>query len=55
MKPFKLVSREYQPQDTLIEITTTGQSVTIGEGHCTIIAGPCAVESCDAYLKLACY
>lgn len=55
MKPFKLVSRDYHPQDTLIQITTKGQTVTIGEGHCTIIAGPCAVENRDDYLELACY
>jgi 3-deoxy-7-phosphoheptulonate synthase len=55
MKPFKLVSREYHPQDTVIEILTSGQSVIIGHGYCTIIAGPCAVEGHDDYLKLACY
>lgn len=55
MKPFKLVSREYHPQDTLIEIPAPGQPVIFGEGHCTIIAGPCAVESHDAYLELACF
>ena len=40
-RPYKLVSREVQPEDTLIQV---GDS-TIGNGHLTIIAGPCAVES----------
>lgn len=55
MKPFKLVSRDYHPQDTLIEVPASGRPIIIGEGHCTIIAGPCAVENHDTYLKLACY
>ncbi|MGA9480184.1 MAG: 3-deoxy-7-phosphoheptulonate synthase, partial [Desulfobacterales bacterium] len=40
-RPYKLVSREFQHEDTLV---TVG-NVTIGNGHFTIIAGPCAVES----------
>ena len=40
-RPYKLVSRETQPEDTII---TVG-GVTIGNGHLTIMAGPCAVES----------
>jgi 3-deoxy-7-phosphoheptulonate synthase len=39
-RPYKLVSRETKPQDTLIQV---GQ-VTIGNGHLTLMAGPCAVE-----------
>jgi 3-deoxy-7-phosphoheptulonate synthase len=40
-RPYKLVSREFQPEDTLIQVG----DVTIGNGHFTIIAGPCAIES----------
>jgi 3-deoxy-7-phosphoheptulonate synthase len=40
-RPYKLVSREIKPEDTLIEVG----NVTIGNGHLTLIAGPCAVES----------
>ena len=39
--PYKLVSRESQPDDTVIQLG----SVAIGNGHLTIIAGPCAIES----------
>ena len=41
-RPYKLVSREMQRQDTVIELA---QGVKIGGGHFVVIAGPCAVES----------
>lgn len=53
MHPFKLVSREYKPEDTIIKIKNGGQSVMVGQGYCTLIAGPCAVESREQYLELA--
>jgi 3-deoxy-7-phosphoheptulonate synthase len=40
-RPYKLVSREFKPEDTLI---TVG-NVTIGNGYLTLIAGPCAIEN----------
>ncbi|MDM8517928.1 3-deoxy-7-phosphoheptulonate synthase [Desulfobacterales bacterium HSG16] len=40
-KPYKLVSREIKPEDTIIKIG----DVSIGNGFLTIMAGPCAVES----------
>ncbi len=40
-RPYKLVSREFNPEDTTIQVG----GVVIGSGHHTIIAGPCAVES----------
>ena len=40
-RPYKLVSRETKPEDTLIQVG----NVTIGNGHLTIMAGPCAIES----------
>lgn len=48
-RPYKLVSREFQAQDTLVHVG----GVTIGQGHLTIIAGPCAVESESQTLKTA--
>jgi 3-deoxy-7-phosphoheptulonate synthase len=41
-RPYKLVSREMQRHDTVIELA---QGVKIGGGHFVVIAGPCAVES----------
>ncbi|MFC1532631.1 3-deoxy-7-phosphoheptulonate synthase [Thermodesulfobacteriota bacterium] len=48
-RPYKLVSREFQPEDTIIRIGDK----TIGEGNLTIIAGPCAVESEEQALTIA--
>ena len=48
-KPYKLVSRETKSEDTLIPV---GETI-IGNGHLTIIAGPCAIESEDQALTIA--
>lgn len=53
MKPFHLASRDYCATDTIITIDSPAGSVYVGEGYCTIIAGPCAVESRTDYLNLA--
>ncbi|NLO20868.1 MAG: 3-deoxy-7-phosphoheptulonate synthase [Syntrophomonadaceae bacterium] len=53
MKPFMLASREYKPKDTIIEINSSAKKVFLGEGYCTLIAGPCAVEGAEEYLDLA--
>lgn len=39
--PYKLVSRTFKPEDTIIEI----KGIKIGGGHIGMIAGPCSVES----------
>ncbi|MGA7270506.1 MAG: 3-deoxy-7-phosphoheptulonate synthase [Acidimicrobiia bacterium] len=49
MKPFKFVSRDFQPEDTVLEVRGT----TIGGGHFTVVAGPCAVESRDQLFRTA--
>ena len=41
LKPFKLVSREFHPQDTVINVG----DIKIGGGNFEFFAGPCAVES----------
>jgi len=48
-KPYKLVSREVKPDDTVIQIG----DVRIGGGKFTVIAGQCAVESLDQCLTIA--
>lgn len=53
MPTYKLASREYFPQDTVIEIPGPNAPVFIGAGYCTIIAGPCAVENRSDYLEMA--
>jgi 3-deoxy-7-phosphoheptulonate synthase len=41
MKPYKLASREFKPQDTVVRVGNAG----IGSSRLVVIAGPCAVES----------
>ena len=53
MKPFRLAARETKNDDTIVQIMGPGQPIMIGEGYCTIIAGPCAVENREDYLGLA--
>lgn len=48
-RPYKLVSREFKPEDTVIQVG----DVCIGSGGLTIIAGPCAVESESQALTIA--
>jgi 3-deoxy-7-phosphoheptulonate synthase len=48
-RPFKLVSREFQPFDTEIRIN----GAIIGNRTLTIIAGPCSVESREQILAIA--
>jgi 3-deoxy-7-phosphoheptulonate synthase len=47
--PFKLASRAFHPQDTLIQV---GDHV-VGGATPTIIAGPCSVESKEQILEIA--
>lgn len=49
LKPFKLVSRDFQPEDTVV--TVNGSS--IGGGAIAIIAGPCSIESEDQVMRTA--
>ncbi|NNC75260.1 MAG: 3-deoxy-7-phosphoheptulonate synthase [Acidimicrobiia bacterium] len=43
LKPYKFVSRDFHPDDTVIDVG----GVPLGGGHFAVIAGPCAVESRD--------
>jgi 3-deoxy-7-phosphoheptulonate synthase len=49
LKPFKLASREFHRNDSVVEVGGEAGSgvrpVRIGGGHLALIAGPCAVES----------
>ena len=48
-RPYKLVSREVHPEDTIVDV----RGISIGNGHLTIIAGPCAIESEAQALTIA--
>jgi len=48
-KPYKLASREFHPQDTIVELN----GVTIGGNEIVVMAGPCAIESEEQVLATA--
>jgi len=48
-RPYKLVSREVKPEDTVVTVS----GIPIGNGHMTIIAGPCAIESEEQAMTIA--
>ncbi len=50
-KPYKLVSRDFHPEDTIVRVSN---QVSIGEeGGFAVIAGPCAVESPEQMTRVA--
>ena len=46
---YKLVSREFKPEDTIIDV----RGVKIGHGYLSVMAGPCAVESMEQLMESA--
>jgi 3-deoxy-7-phosphoheptulonate synthase len=49
LKPYKLVTREFQPEDTVIRVGRT----TIGGGAFAVMAGPCSIESEEQMMAVA--
>jgi 3-deoxy-7-phosphoheptulonate synthase len=49
LRPFKLASREFHPQDTVVPVN----GVKIGGEQLVVIAGPCAIESCEQLMETA--
>jgi len=50
LAPYKLVSREFKPQSSAIEV---GKGVVIGGQKITVMAGPCAVEDEGTLFEIA--
>ena len=48
-RPFKLVSREFRAEDTVIRVL----DAVIGDGGLTVMAGPCSVETRDQLFETA--
>jgi 3-deoxy-7-phosphoheptulonate synthase len=48
-KPYKLASREFHPQDTIVKV----KGVAIGGNEIVVMAGPCAIESEEQLLATA--
>lgn len=49
-KPFKLASREFKRENTVVNID---EKVAVGDKKVVVIAGPCAVESEDSIIEIA--
>ncbi len=47
--PYKIASREYHPDDTLVPLN----GITVGGANLAIIAGPCSVESREQIIETA--
>ena len=53
-KPYKMASREFKPEDSIIEIPNNrGQVIRVGGQRLIAIAGPCAVESREQIDRIA--
>lgn len=53
-KPYKMASREFKKDDTIVEIKNPrGEIVRIGGKRITAIAGPCAVENREQIMSVA--
>lgn len=50
LKPYKLVSRDFKKEDSVIDL---GSGVKIGGERIVVMAGPCSVENQDALLDIA--
>src|SRR5262245_28777607 len=50
LKPFKLASREFQEEDSVIAL---GHGIRVGGGSLMLIAGPCAIEGEEILLEIA--
>jgi 3-deoxy-7-phosphoheptulonate synthase len=54
MKPYKLASREFHKEDSVVDIPCPGGgTVKVGGAHCIAIAGPCAAEDESMVHQLA--
>ena len=49
LQPFKLVSREFKPENTVVDV----KGVRFGDGTLAVIAGPCSVEGLDQIVTTA--
>jgi len=54
MKPYKLASREFHEDDTVVEVGGGSVPVVkVGGSHAACIAGPCAVENLEMLTRIA--
>ncbi len=48
-EPYKKANRAFHPEDSIVDVS----GVPVGEGHVTVIAGPCSVESEEQVVEIA--
>ncbi len=53
LRPFKLASRDFTPESTVVEVGEAGNAVAVGGRRVVIAAGPCAVESREQLEEVA--
>jgi len=53
LRPFKLASRDFKKQNTVIQLRVKQRTLTIGNSEIAMMAGPCAVESREQILETA--
>lgn len=53
LSPYKLVSREFRDESTLVTVGEGASALTIGGARLHVMAGPCAVESLDRLMTVA--
>src|SRR5437764_12246080 len=54
MKPYKLASREFHEDDSVVEVGGGSvPKVKVGGTHAACIAGPCAIENREMLVKIA--
>ncbi len=49
LKPYKRASRDFQPEDSVIDV---GHGVSVGGGALGMVAGPCAIESREVLMEI---
>jgi 3-deoxy-7-phosphoheptulonate synthase len=52
-KPYKLVSRDLKPENSIVRVPTPSGDVSFGSKAVGIVAGPCAVESREQTFTIA--
>lgn len=50
LSPFKLVSREFKKEDSVIDL---GKGIKIGGKEVVVMAGPCSIENIDSLFEIA--
>ncbi len=53
LKRYKLASREFRAEPTVVTVGKAGQGVTIGGDSLVVMAGPCSVESREQLMETA--